>query len=685
MEGVPGINTVPNPNYYDKAIVLDVKPLRTLKPVFQNGNQGPPFVGCPPFGPFGAQQQPTQDTPDLNQTQDTPLPALVTPLQSYRAPTVVVSNGPSSSSGTKRGVGRPKGAAAVSNGPSNSSGTKRGAGRPKGASNAKKKDRTVLREPSLAVQVVKRDFDSGISAAEREDGNGDLVSSVLMRFDAVRRRLIQVECGKTVTSKAAGVLMSNGVRTNMKKRVGTVPGIEVGDIFFSRIEMCLVGLHMQTMAGIDYITTSKVGGADEEEPLATSIVSSGRYDGEAQDPESLIYSGQGGNADKNGQASDQKLERGNLALERSLRKGSGVRVIRGEEDPGSKTGRIYIYDGVYSISESWVEKGKSGCNTFKYKLVRVPGQPPGFGVWKGVHKWKEGLTARTGLILPDLTSGVESKPVSLVNDVDDEKGPSYFTYISTLKHSKRTQQPTSGCSCHGSCAPGNLDCSCIRKNGGDLPYLNGVMLVSRRPMVYECGTTCPCHATCKNKVIQTGLKFRLEVFKTANLGWGLRSWDPIRAGSFICEYAGEVIERGDLRMDQEDDEFVFDASRVYNNSFKWNYEPALVDEDPSDETPEEFNLPSPLLINAKSFGNVARFMNHSCSPNVLWQPVVCEGNGESVVHIAFFAIRHIPPMAELTYDYGVSSLTSETRDVSRLLHGKRECLCGSVKCRGSFG
>jgi len=342
MQGVPGFNTVPNPNHYDKSIVLDIKPLRSLKPVFPNGNQGPPFVGCPPFGPssseyssffpFGA-QQPTHDTPDLNQTQNTPIPSFVPPLRSYRTPTK--TNGPSSSSGTKRGVGRPKGTTSVK----------------------KKEKKTVANEPNLDVQVVKKfssDFDSGISAAEREDGNAYLVSSVLMRFDAVRRRLSQVEFTKSATSKAAGTLMSNGVRTNMKKRVGTVPGIEVGDIFFSRIEMCLVGLHMQTMAGIDYII-SKAG--SDEESLATSIVSSGRYEGEAQDPESLIYSGQGGNADKNRQASDQKLERGNLALENSLRKGNGVRVVRGEEDAASKTGKIYIYDGLYSISESWVEKG----------------------------------------------------------------------------------------------------------------------------------------------------------------------------------------------------------------------------------------------------------------------------------------------------------------------------------------
>lgn len=96
MEGVPGMNHVPNPNYYDKSIVLDVKPLRSLKPVFPNGNQGPPFVGCPPFGPPSSPSGPSpfypfgsQQPPDLNQTQDTPPPTFVTPLQSYRSPTVV--------------------------------------------------------------------------------------------------------------------------------------------------------------------------------------------------------------------------------------------------------------------------------------------------------------------------------------------------------------------------------------------------------------------------------------------------------------------------------------------------------------------------------------------------------------------------------------------------------------------
>lgn len=49
-----------------------------------------------------------------------------------------------------------------------------------------------------------------------------------------------------------------GVRTNTKKRIGSIPGIKIGDIFYFWGEMSLVGLHMQMVAGIDYLTIKKV-------------------------------------------------------------------------------------------------------------------------------------------------------------------------------------------------------------------------------------------------------------------------------------------------------------------------------------------------------------------------------------------------------------------------------------------
>lgn len=527
-----------------------------------------------------------------------------------------------------------------------------------------------------------------MSAFQQESGNREMVDYVLTTFDGLRRRLSQLEDAKESSGtrrmdlKAANLLMTQGVRTNMKKRVGPVPGVEVGDIFFFRMEMCVVGLHSQTMAGIDYVGMK---GDGEEEPLAVSIVSSGYYDDDTEDKDVLIYTGQGGAISKGKQASDQKLERGNLALDRSMHRANEVRVVRGIPDTNNPTTKVYVYDGLYIIQQSWMEKGKSGANTFKYKLVRVPGQPEAFAVWKSIQRWKEDISARSGLILSDITSGAESISVSLVNDIDGEKGPAYYSYFPTLKYSKTFQLLYSSyeCSCQNACKPGDLNCSCVRKNGGNFPYTGNGILVTRRPLLYECGPTCPCGSNCKNRVSQGGLRVRLEVFKTKNKGWGLRSCEPIRAGTFICEYGGEVIDKDRLKRKEQNgdkDEYIFDTTRIYQ-SFKWSYESGLLEDESTGDSSEECDLPSPLIITAKEFGNVGRFMNHSCYPNVFWQPITYGSNNESYVHIGFFALKHISPMTELTYDYGVVSGEGGRGAALR----KKKCLCGYSKCRGHFG
>ncbi|KAM7472589.1 hypothetical protein LguiA_010772 [Lonicera macranthoides] len=648
------------PTFVDKSRVLEVKPLRSLAPVFQPPPNAPPFACSPPFTSFPQGFPPlfpfnqgSEDPSDLNQ-QQTPMGAepifAPAPIQSFRSPGT--SNGGSVRSTTNKLKRK----------------SKRGRKAAGGEGSSKES----------------REFVVTCSSFRREDGNRESVEYVLACFDALRRRLGQVEDMKEAATgiirrpdlKSGNILMSKSVRTNMTKRIGRVPGVEVGDVFFFRFELLLVGLHSQSMAGIDYMI---VKGGAKDEPLAVSIVSSGGYDDEAEDKDVLIYSGQGGNVNKKDkEVADQKLERGNLALERSLHQSNPIRVIRGMKDVVNPLTKVYVFDGLYVIRESWVEKGKSGGNNFKYKLVRVPGQPSGFALWKSTQAWKVGFSSPSGLILPDLASGAEKIPVSLVNDFDDERGPTHFTYFPTLKYSKsfKLLQPSFGCNCHNACRPDDLNCSCIRKNGGDFPYTANGVLVGRKPLVHECGPTCPCFSNCKNKVSQTGLKVHMEVFKTASRGWGLRSWDPIRAGTFICEYAGEVIESSKEMHsgNGENCSYIFDTANTYDSSFKWNYDPALLDEEIPADSNEDYDIPSRLIISAKTIGNVARFMNHSCSPNVFWQPVLYEHNSESFLHIAFFAIKHIPPMTELTFDYGVPSET-------RL---RKKCLCGSAKCRGFF-
>lgn len=218
------------------------------------------------------------------------------------------------------------------------------------------------------------------------------------------------------------------------------------------------------------------------------------------------------------------------------------------------------------------------------------------------------------------------------------------------------------------CQPGDLNCSCIQKNGGVLSYTALGVLLNYKALIHECGPSCLCPPNCRNRISQAGLKVRLEVFRTKDRGWGLRSWDPIRAGTFICEYAGEVAETsmGEELERENEDNYIFDATCTN--------EPLDVMPENSIESPK---IPFPLVITAKKGGNVARFMNHSCTPNVYWQPVLRESNNEAYLHIAFFAISHIPPMRELTYDYGtVQSSQAEQR--------KRKCLCGSLSAEGIF-
>uniref|UniRef100_A0A1D1XLX0 Histone-lysine N-methyltransferase, H3 lysine-9 specific SUVH1 n=1 Tax=Anthurium amnicola TaxID=1678845 RepID=A0A1D1XLX0_9ARAE len=653
--------------------VLDVKPLRSLSPMFPtpfgytsvSPPGAPPFLSISPFSPFPSGLQPGQ-------------PPGFSPPFPFTAPSYPLADGTPRRK-TAAGFRTPPhmDAAGVSRGTASSRGRKikqpgrysnysmDGSSEEGGGPMKKKQPKPKRPRPS------KTDLMMLPSALEDPK---ESVEVLLMTFDALRRRILQVDEAKNVSRrpdmKAGATMMDYDLRANKAKRVGSVPGIDVGDIFYFRMETLLVGLHSQSMGGIDWMVT-KIG--EEDETLAVSVVSSGGYDDETDDVDTLIYSGQGGKMSEKKQVDDQKLERGNLALERSSHRANEIRVTRGMKDISFPTGRIYVYDGLYKILGSWVERGKSGFNVFKYKLVRQPGQPDAFATWKLTEKWKQNPSSRGRVILPDMSSGDETIPVCLVNEVDTEKGPSLFSYSTRLKYSVPISSipPLHSCSCQNVCVPGDAGCSCAQQNGGDLPYSSNGLLVSRKPLLYECSPSCSCSSNCRNKVAQKGIKLHFEVFRTRDRGWALRSWDPIRTGAFICEYVGEVIDKAKVEADGEEDEYLFEASHSDEKIFKWNYGPELLGE-PSLANSAEASKPLPVIISAKHIGNVARFMNHSCSPNVFWQPVLHDHGDEDYPHIMFYAAKHIPPMTELTYDYGMSG-----RKMQR-------CLCGSSKCRGFY-
>ncbi|GLT99285.1 hypothetical protein SLE2022_167300 [Rubroshorea leprosula] len=458
--------------------------------------------------------------------------------------------------------------------------------------------------------------------------------------------------------RAAAVMKDRGMWLNRDKRiVGSIPGLEVGDVFFFRMELCVLGLHGHPQAGIDYLTASQ---SSNGQPIATSIIVSGGYEDDQDAGDLIIYTGQGGQDKFSRQCMHQKLEGGNLALERSMQYGIEVRVIRGIKYENGVSSKLYVYDGLYRILDCWFDIGKSGFGVFKYKLLRMEGQPEmGSSVLKFAETLRRGpLTARpVGYLSHDISMKKENFPVFLYNDLDSNHDPLYYEYIVRTVFPPYVFSPEgsgAGCNCESGCTEG---CFCAMKNGGEFAYDYNGLLLRGKPVIFECGTFCQCPPTCRNRVTQRGLRNRLEVFRSRETSWGVRSLDLIQAGSFICEYAGVVLTREQAEVFSMDGDTLVYPGRFSGRWIEWG--------DLSQVFPEYVrpSLPSipPLdfAMDVSRMRNVACYMSHSSTPNVLVQFVLYDHNNLMFPHLMLFATETIPPLKEISLDYGVGRVADE--------------------------
>ncbi|GLU08252.1 hypothetical protein SLE2022_251760 [Rubroshorea leprosula] len=453
--------------------------------------------------------------------------------------------------------------------------------------------------------------------------------------------------------RAAAVMRDRGLWLHRDKRiVGSIPGLEVGDLFFFRMELCVLGIHGQPQAGIDYVTASH---SSNGEPIATSIIVSGGYEDDQDAGDLLIYTGHGGQDKFSRQCMHQKLEGGNLALERSMQYGIEIRVIRGIRYENSVSSKLYVYDGLYRILDCWFDVGKSGFGVFKYKLLRMEGQPEmGSAVLKFAETLRRGpLQARpVGYLSLDISMNKENLPVLLYNDLDNNHDPLYYEYIVRTVFPPFVFSQASngaGCTCVSGCTEG---CFCAMKNGGEFAYDYNGLLVRGKPVIFECGTFCQCPLTCRNRVAQKGLRNRMEVFRSRETGWGVRSLDLIQAGAFICEYAGVVLTREQAEVFSMDGDTLIYPGRFSGRWTEWG--------DLSQVFPEYVRPSYPSIppldfaMDVSRMRNVACYMSHSSTPNVLVQFVLYDHNNLMFPHLMLFAIETIPPLRELSLDYGVA-------------------------------
>ncbi|PSN51326.1 hypothetical protein C0J52_15725 [Blattella germanica] len=80
------------------------------------------------------------------------------------------------------------------------------------------------------------------------------------------------------------------------------------------------------------------------------------------------------------------------------------------------------------------------------------------------------------------------------------------------------------------------------------------------------------------------------------------------------------------------------------------------------------------IMDAKNNGNIGRYLNHSCSPNVFVQNVFVDTHDLRFPWVAFFALTYIQAGTELTWDYNY--------DVGSVPGKVLHCYCGSNDCRG---
>lgn len=195
-------------------------------------------------------------------------------------------------------------------------------------------------------------------------------------------------------------------------------------------------------------------------------------------------------------------------------------------------------------------------------------------------------------------------------------------------------------------------CVCQPSSNPDEPGCDDQCL--NRVMQYECNSdNCNLSPSeCGNRAfaelsarMKKGGPYEVgvEVIKTTNRGFGVRSCRAFRPGQIIMEYTGEIISEAECQRRMRED---YKDKQCYYL----------------------MELERGLIIDGTK-GSMARFINHSCEPNCEVRMVKVNGTPRMGV---FAGDDGISTGVELTYDYNFDNF-GNTRQI---------CYCGAPTCRG---
>lgn len=303
----------------------------------------------------------------------------------------------------------------------------------------------------------------------------------------------------------------------------------------------------------------------------------------------------------------------------------------------------------------------------------------------------------------DISCGQEPMQVSMVNEVSNDWVDSKFSYISRRFAHDSVPMTTEDqflacCSCDDDCSdPDTCECQLMTKElcltlpslmrSGVWSYRNKRLIDRVTTGIYECNSKCRCKKGCHNRVVQNGLRVRLQVFQTETKGWGVRVLDDVPRGAFVCHYAGVIcsnkvanrfgqvgtdIYLTDLDLIDSYEQFKEGCEELYGSmEARSNRDGRAVN---VKRTRELFGEQDAYALDGQMYGNVGRFINHSCSPNLFVQSIFVDTHDLRFPWVSFFARETIAAMSELTWDYGYTADTVQDRELN--------CFCGSTECRG---
>ena len=215
-----------------------------------------------------------------------------------------------------------------------------------------------------------------------------------------------------------------------------------------------------------------------------------------------------------------------------------------------------------------------------------------------------------------------------------------------------------GCHCTETCSSdSDIPCSCSIAYTTDRCLLDAYLTESSPP-IFECNANCSCNVSCFNRTSQQySYHPELDLFHTCSKGMGVRTLNFIPNGSYLGEYVGELLSTSQAmkRLGQ-----LQPADSCYIVQYK-----------------EHLSNGNTLVTNidATQKGNLLRFINHSCSPNLM---MVAVRSNSILPRLCLFACRDILSQEEICFSY----FGRKGNGISSVDTGTKQCFCDSEECIG---